>query len=382
MNFTDAVAIASPRKTRDGYLVADARIARTGIYLYRGSELGKPEMETVRVYRPESSVFADAAMASFAHRPITVGHPAEGVTADNWKSHAVGSTDGEVVRDGQFVRVPMILMDKSAIDAVEAGTKELSAGYTSSLTFDAGETPQGEPYDAVMNGISGNHVAIVPCGRAGSECRIGDGAHDGASAPKPWGIAPLTMADTEGSPTMADNLRTVVVDGLSVSVTDQGAQAIEKLTRDRDEARKALADAEKAHADAIKAKDEDLAKKDAAIDAEKAKVLSDADLDKRVQARADLVAAAAIIAKDVKTAGLSDAEIRKAVVTAKLGDAAVKDKSEAYIDARFDILAEDAAKGSDRVRQALGDRAQPVNTNDNGQDAYEARLRDAWKEAK
>ena len=45
---------------------------------------------------------------------------------------------------------------------------------------------------------------------------------------------------------------------------------------------------------------------------------------------------------DVKTEGLSDAAIRKAVVVAKLGDA-VAGKSEAYIDARFDILSEDAA---------------------------------------
>ncbi len=31
MNFTDIVTVAGTRRTGDGYLVADARIARTGI---------------------------------------------------------------------------------------------------------------------------------------------------------------------------------------------------------------------------------------------------------------------------------------------------------------------------------------------------------------
>ncbi|RVI17143.1 hypothetical protein CN207_37040, partial [Sinorhizobium meliloti] len=77
-------------------------------------------------------------------------------------------------------------------------------------------------------------------------------------------------------------------------------------------------------------------------------------LDKRVQARADLITKAHAIAKDVKTEGLSDAAIRTAVVVAKLGDAAVANKSDAYIDARFDMLVEDASKnGADPFRTVV-----------------------------
>jgi hypothetical protein len=36
MNFTDAVTVAGTRRRDDGYLVADARIARTGIQTYLG----------------------------------------------------------------------------------------------------------------------------------------------------------------------------------------------------------------------------------------------------------------------------------------------------------------------------------------------------------
>ena len=44
MNFTDIVTVAGTRRTGDGYLVADARIARTGIQTYSGVEIGRPEM--------------------------------------------------------------------------------------------------------------------------------------------------------------------------------------------------------------------------------------------------------------------------------------------------------------------------------------------------
>ena len=94
-------------------------------------------------------------------------------------------------------------------------------------------------------------------------------------------------------------------------------------------------------------------------------MLSDADLDARVQARADLIATAKSI-HDADYAGKSDADIRKAAVVGKLGDAAVKDKPEAYIAARFDILAEDAAKHADPVRQTLINGADRQTVADNG----------------
>jgi hypothetical protein len=89
--------------------------------------------------------------------------------------------------------------------------------------------------------------------------------------------------------------------------------------------------------------------------------LDDADLDKRVAARADLITKAKAIAKDVKTDGLSDAAIRKAAVTAALGDAAVKDKADAYIDARFDILVEDARRPAAPIRSARSSSVRPAD---------------------
>ena len=153
--------------------------------------------------------------------------------------------------------------------------------------------------------------------------------------------------------------KTVIVDGLSVITTDQGEQAIVKLQKQIADAATASTKILADHATALAAKDAEMAKKDAEIDGLKKQVVDAAALDKLVQSRANLVTVAKAIAKDVKTDGLADAAIRKAVVTAVLGDAAVKDKADAYIDARFEILAEDAAKktGSpaDTFRAAVKD---------------------------
>ena len=72
------------------------------------------------------------------------------------------------------------------------------------------------------------------------------------------------------------------------------------------------------------------------------------------------------------------------MVLAALGDAAVADKSAAYIDARFDILVEEREK-ADPVRAAL--KARDEKTRDEGavpNTAYGrmvSNLTDAWKGA-
>jgi len=347
MNFADAVTVAGTRRRDDGYLVADARIARTGIQTYLGSEVGKPDMGMVRVYRPGSEVFADDTMKSAAHRPVTNDHPPEMVTSDNWKKYAIGQTGDEITGEDIYIRVPLMVSDEAAIKDIEAGKQELSAGYTCDLDFTAGTTLAGDAYDAVQRNIRINHVAVVQRGRAGSNVRIGDGA-------AAWGAAPIT---TDHHPTKEKDmtLKTVTVDGIPVEVTDQGAAVIGALQTRLADANTKFADAAKEHLAAIAAKDGELAKKDAKIDELQGKILSDADLDKRVQARADLITVAKAIAKDVKTEGLSDADIRKAVVVAKVGDAAIAGKTSAYIDARFDLLVEDVKKTDDPLAKALAD---------------------------
>ncbi|NEK15702.1 DUF2213 domain-containing protein [Rhizobium leguminosarum] len=177
MHLNDRLTIDEKRRTHDGYLTVNARVARAGnVQLYTGAEVGKPEMATVRVYRPADEVFDKSTMESFAHRPVTFGHPSQAVSAANWRDVAKGWSDGEVARDGEFIRVSMLLADADTIAAVENGTRELSMGYDCTLDWTSGQTAAGEAYDAIQRGIRSNHIAVVEKARGGAELRIGDSA--------------------------------------------------------------------------------------------------------------------------------------------------------------------------------------------------------------
>jgi hypothetical protein len=174
MQINDAITLDGLRRTSDGYLVATAKVARTGIQIYTGSEVGRPNLAQVRVFRPEAEVFSKDTLASFAHRPVTLDHPSSMVTADNWQSLAKGWTDGEIARDGEFIRVSMLVADRATIQAIEGGKRELSMGYTTDLKWEAGRTAAGEPYDAIQTTIRANHLAVVTAARGGSQLRLGD----------------------------------------------------------------------------------------------------------------------------------------------------------------------------------------------------------------
>lgn len=359
ISLSDSVNIEDGlRRTADGYLVGDARVARTGVQVYRGRELGMADRDTIRVYRPEEEVFRDSTIRSYAHRPITMGHPKGGVNSKNWKTLSVGQTGDEVVRDGNFVRVPLVLMDEDAIGRVEGQGRELSMGYSAELEFRDGVTLDGEPYDAVMTDMRMNHLAIVAQARGGSQLTLGDGE--------------ANMADS------AIKTRTVVVDGLSIDTTEQGAQVIEKL-------QKQIADAATSASKLVADHSAELARKDAEIDKLQKQIVSDADIEKRVAARTQLIDTARGLSADVVVDGKSEAEIKKATVAKVLGDSAVEGKDEAYISVRFQILADDKAAGRtlvDPVRNTLRDGKNTPPSNVNVADAaYEEsvkKMTEAW----
>ena len=298
--FTDSVALSGAKITKDGYLAADVRCGRTGIQTYRGYEVGKPDMKDARIFRPGEEVFNEDAMASLAHRPVTNDHPAEAVNASNWKRFAVGQTGAEVTKDGGFVRVPMVLMDQSAITDVQRGKRELSLGYDCELDWTAGVTNDGQPYDAIQRNIRGNHLAIVGAGRAGHACRIGDKA-----------------LENEGGRQMSDkNLKTVLVDGIPIETTDAAAVVIDTLQKRVADVDKKFGDTVKAHDAAVAAKDKELGAKDAEIAKLKATQIDDAKLDALVTARTAVIAKAKIVDKEVKTEGVGIPAMRRAAVAA------------------------------------------------------------------
>jgi len=367
---TDAVVLGNVRTTADGYMVADAKIARTGIQNYLGSEMGRPELSVVRVYRPADEVFAADALASIAHKPVTLDHPSEAVTAANWKAYSVGQVGGEVARDGEFVRVPLVLMDQDAIDAVRAGKRQLSVGYVAQIDWTAGTTEAGEPYDAIQRGIRANHLAVVDAARAGPACRIGDSW----STPQPERTDMTTQK--------------VTIDGITVDLNDTAAQVVSKL---QDNLAKAVADLQTAQT-ALATAQTTISTKDGEITALKQQLkdaeITPAKLDAAVATRARVIGDARKIAGDsLVVDGKTDAEIRRAAVATKVGDEAAKAMDDAAIGGAFAVLA--AAQGNsaaagparpDPIRGALLDHQQPANDKrGEALAARDKRLSDAWK---
>lgn len=368
LQFTDRAPLSQTRRTSDGYLTTVARSVRTGVQLYAGSEVGRPDLATVNVYRPASEVHSKDSLQSFSHAPVTINHPSVAVTADNWKELAVGevSTAAQVDSEG-WVSLPLVLKDSAAIAAVESGKRELSAGYTCELVWGDGVAPDGTAYQATQTNIRINHLAVVDAARAGHEARIGDN----------WGVSPIPQPEQE-SRNMSDT-RAVLVDGLSVVTNDAGAQAIAKLMADK-VALTAAHDAALAAKDAlVAAADAKLAKAEAERDAALANVLDAAALDARVAARGDLVARVKALAPAVVADGKSDLDVKKAVLIAR--KVVIDGKSDAYIEARFDTLVEDHA-GADKTAADLADKTNPVNDADAEAKALaDANNHNAWRAA-
>lgn len=162
--------------TPEGFLVChDVPIARTGTQVYATDEVpidAGPD-GLIRIDRLPDEVFRPDTLASFEGKPVTVEHPNDFVTPENWQRLAVGFAQN--VRRGQGVQDDLILADlvitdEAAIRYVNEKLPEVSAGYTA-------EYEQTEPGRGVQRDIVGNHVALVERGRAGPRCSIQD--HEG-----------------------------------------------------------------------------------------------------------------------------------------------------------------------------------------------------------
>ncbi len=387
---TEIIALDSKgfRLTTDGYLVANPRVARTGIQIYQGSEVGRPDLKEVRVYRPEAEVFSRAAMASLAHRPITLDHPDSKVDASNWRKLAVGNSSGDVARDGDFIRVPLVLMDSAAILAAQSGTSQLSVGYGAKLIWGDGVTPGGERFDAQQSEIRANHIALVRAARGGDRLKIGDrnSRKDERNG---------NGGQQRRSP-MSDRMLTI--DGVTITLEDKDGQILERhlavLTKQIKDQRDELAalkeqveDLEGSLVDAKKVgdgKDGEIAVLKQSV--EDSKITPD-KLDKALERRMDVVDRATTFFGDQKYpwTGKSDAQIRRDVVTARMGDQKTKLMNDDAIEGAFLSLTETETNDGFSRMTASFSRPPVNNLNDKAAVAYNKRneqLSNAWRRNK
>ncbi|MDR9051710.1 DUF2213 domain-containing protein [Burkholderia multivorans] len=159
--------------TPEGFLLCeDVPVARTGEMLYAAGEVpieAGPD-GLIRISRTPEEVFRDATMASCMGKDITLDHPEDFVQPSNY----AGLTQGVMLNPRRSTLEPdllvadLLIKHPDTITAVQdEEIEEVSLGYEA-------DYEQVSPGRGVQRNIVVNHVAIVPRGRCGPRCAIGD----------------------------------------------------------------------------------------------------------------------------------------------------------------------------------------------------------------
>lgn len=175
--------------SKQGYLLCmNVPICRTGYQSYLGSELeghpgydpewGLSTNERYDVYRSLEAVTNPATVSSFEgatvvdEHPDSMRYPGSLVTCENDtelnRGHAQNVRVGPVLDSGETpLLADLHVKAFDLITKIDGGVRDVSCGYTFTLR----RAPDGT---LEMTNIRGNHVAVVPKGRAGDEVAIVD----------------------------------------------------------------------------------------------------------------------------------------------------------------------------------------------------------------
>ena len=350
--------------TDEGFLIVPGRVARTGTQEYLASELGitdRSPNDIIIVHRPEASVFEQASLDSYNGADITIEHPSSMIDAESHGLVSKGVVRGVGKRDGDFVDIELMIKSRDAINAVESGKVQLSAGYTA--IYD--EAPKDSPYDFIQREIRINHVALVDRARAGAQARLFDN--------KP-GVKTMTVKVTLDSGKSVD----VENEAAATLVTD----CIERLT-------KRAEDAEQATIDVHENLEKVQAEKDAHEEEleEEKKKSSDDSIAKRVEAIANTNDNARKIAGDKFTCdSVNLVDIQRAALTVKRSTVDWKDKSDIYVQTSFDAALEqldaEPTKTPGQLTQFALDAAKAKSGEEvklSAYDTHKDKLANAWQ---
>ena len=171
-------------KDENGFLhVALTPISKATVNPYLGKEIeGSKEhgFEPDKIYyglRDPDELAKGA--GTFNGLPLLLEH--HPTDAENLpKEWVVGSMGTDAVFEKPYLKNSLTVTDAQAIQYIEDGTaKEISCSYRFTPDFTAGEYTEADGskvhYDFIMRDIKGNHVALVPEGRAGHDVKVADG---------------------------------------------------------------------------------------------------------------------------------------------------------------------------------------------------------------
>lgn len=375
-------------RTQVGGIKVPARLTRTGVLEYR-----LPDGSVRRELRHPDEVFNADSIASLQSATVTdLEHHRAFIDSTTWKDAALGHAEN-IRRDGKYIVGDLLIQDaRAVVDVENKRLADISCGYSCKLDMTPGEW-EGERYDAVQRRVRYNHVAVLPPGRgrAGTDVGIRLDSSDA-----------VCVEETIGEPIM----KVIKLDGREV---EYGSEAHIKHLEDAHLADVAKFDAKEK--ELTKANDELQAKLDAGDKSRKKReedeekeeeerkkrsIEEDEERKKREKSRIRRALRAARIMEEddeEKMDSLLDLSERDLMVTfikrhaghEKFDgkDEDGKDRSDAYVEALFDVLSKEGkrADGVDSVvlsaeKAKRADAADPVTTA--SQKARE-RAENAWK---
>jgi hypothetical protein len=174
----------------NGYMhVAVSNLTKEQVVPYMGDsipgykELGLQPDKVYQIYRPAEEI--EKAAETFNGLPLMLDHWAMDA-ANIPKDKVVGSLGTDAKWAAPYLTNSLIVTDANAIKAIEDGSyAELSASYACDIDMTGGVF-DGKTYDGVMRNIKGNHVALVPEGRAGHDVKVADSAMGGGEHEMNW----------------------------------------------------------------------------------------------------------------------------------------------------------------------------------------------------
>lgn len=161
---TDSIPVGATGIDKQGFLHDTPVVTSTGIFKYT-----KPDGSVRRELRLPEHIFSKESLASYMGKPIIITHEAGFINKENVMQEIVGTILTEGFRDGDDVRCKIVIHDIDKVKKIPY--RELSLGYNLDLVEEPGEW-NGEPYDAVQTNIRINHLAIVQKARAGDQAHL------------------------------------------------------------------------------------------------------------------------------------------------------------------------------------------------------------------
>ncbi len=333
----------------NGFLRARVLIARPGVFPYL-TPSGDIRMEA----KLPEDIFSEITIDSAKGVPVTDGHPSiddnKGmVSTANWQKHVKGSLGDSIVIKNDKLEAMETIFDATLIDDLEAGRKvEVSIGFKADIDYTPGEF-KGERYDAKQTNIIINHLAHVDKGRAGESVRAYLDSADSKYAVQ-VNNNKTTRRDSKMDPKgIIEAIKKFLVTiGVKVEepekgdVTDPDETGADTGGKDNDPASKT----DSAEIKALKKKLQEQRAKIDALDAvnkkqKETQIKADEQtkIDEAVKSRISLIDTAKTVIPDFKYDGLSDREIKLAIIEQTLPyekTVKIDDLDDVFISARYD----------------------------------------------